>query len=79
MSGSHDPNPLTAEIPCDIPDSDGSVEIPASLINGFLAETCLEILLKCSRITRYNRDVQTINGKAAELFVGSARNLRLSV
>jgi hypothetical protein len=79
MAGSHDPNPLSAAILCDVPDSDGSVEIPANLINGFLAESCGEALMKCSRITRYTRDVQTINGKEVELFVGSARNLMLSV
>jgi hypothetical protein len=84
MLGSHDPNPLTVAIVCDAPDSDGRVEIPSSVIEGFLIKQCFDELMmmgfmKCSRITRYSRDVKTLNGKEIELFVGSARNLQISV
>ena len=34
-------------------------------------------MLKCSRITRYTRDLQLLGSKDVELFVGSARNLQL--
>ena len=76
ISGSHDPNPLTATIICDTPDSDGQITIPAGLITGFLNESCGMGKMKCSRITRYTRDVQTNNGKEIEFFVGSARNIQ---
>jgi hypothetical protein len=34
-------------------------------------------LQKCSRVTRYTRDRHLAGGKEVELFVGSARNLKV--
>ena len=76
ISGSHDPNPLTATIVCDIPDGEGSVPIPAGLIDEFLGESCESAMMKCSRIARCARDSKTYNGKSMEFFVGSAGNLQ---
>ncbi len=77
ISGSHDPNPPLTSIVCDVPDRDGSVEIPGSLITAYLNGSCIAKGMKCNRVTRYRRDVQTLNGKDVELFVGSARNLQI--
>lgn len=77
-AGSHDPNPLGGAIVCDVPDSDGQVEIASTLLDGLFYFTCNgQWLMKCSRITRYSRDLQKLGGKDIELFVGSARNLQL--
>ena len=79
MGGSHDPNPLAAAIVCDAPDSDGQLSIAHSLLEEFLRLSCRGTwMLKCSRITRYTRDLQSLGDKKVELFVGSARNLQLS-
>jgi hypothetical protein len=79
--GSHDPNPLVKALLCDAPDSDGQIVITASLVDQFLTNTCGDmagkVAQKCSRITRYTRDVKTPYGKEIELFVGSARNLNV--
>ncbi len=78
-AGSHDPNPLGGAIVCDVPDSDGQVEIAASLLDRLWFLGCKgSWMMKCSRITRYTRDLQTQGGKQVELFVGSARNLQIS-
>ena len=78
MGGSHDPNPLAAAIVCDAPDSAGQVDVAGSLLAELYRLSCNGgWLLKCSRITRYDRDLQTLGGKEVELFVGSARNLQL--
>jgi hypothetical protein len=77
-AGSHDPNPLGGAILCDVPDSDGDVEIAADLLDQLWYLGCNgSWMIKCSRITRYSRDLQTGPGKEVELFVGSARNLQL--
>ncbi len=79
MGGSHDPNPLAAAIVCDAPDGDGQVEIAGSLLDELYRLSCNGgWMLKCSRITRYSRDVQSMGGKDVELFVGSARNLQMA-
>jgi hypothetical protein len=78
MAGSHDPNPLSGAIVCDAPDADGQIQIAASLLDRLLYLGCDGAwMLKCSRITRYSRDLQRQAGKEVELFVGSARNLQL--
>lgn len=80
MGGSHDPNPLAAAILCDVPDGDGQVEVAGSLLDEFYRLSCDGLwLAKCSRITRYSRDLQDLGGREVELFVGSARNLQLLV
>jgi hypothetical protein len=77
-AGSHDPNPLGGAILCDVPDSDGEVEMAADLLDQLWYLGCNgSWMIKCSRITRYSRDLQTGPGKEVELFVGSARNLQL--
>ncbi len=76
--GSHDPNPLSAAIVCDAPDAQGQVEIPYALLAKAFHLSCDgQWLMKCSRITRYTRDVQPAGTQQVELFVGSARNLQL--
>jgi hypothetical protein len=78
MGGSHDPNPLAAAIICDVPDSDGKVEVAASLLQELRRLSCNgNWMMKCSRITRYTRDVKQMGTKQVELFVGSARNLQM--
>ena len=75
LSGPHDPTRPTAAILCDVPDSDGSVQIDAALVDGFINN--LVVVQKFSRITRYSRDVQTPFEKEIELFVGSVVELGL--
>ncbi len=77
-AGSHDPNPLGGAIVCDAPDSDGQVEVAYSLLQRLYYFSCNgQWLQKCSRITRYSRDVKLMGGQETELFVGSARNLQI--
>jgi len=79
MGGSHDPDPLAAAIVCDAPDGDGQVQIDGSLLDEFYRLSCNgEWMLKCSRITRYSRDVRPMGDRQVELFVGSARNLQMA-
>jgi hypothetical protein len=75
LSGPHDPTRPTAGILCDVPDSDGSVEIDAALVDGFINNHV--VVQKFSRITRYTRDVQTPFEKEVELIVGSVVELGL--
>ncbi len=75
LSGPHDPTRPTAAILCDVPDSDGSVEIDAALVDGFINNHV--VVQKFSRITRYTRDVQTPFEKEIELIVGSVVGLGL--
>jgi hypothetical protein len=75
LSGSHDPTRPTTGILCDAPDSDGSVEIGAELVDGFI--NAHVVVQKFSRITRYTRDVQTPFEKEIELIVGSVVELGL--
>jgi hypothetical protein len=75
LSGPHDPTRPTAAILCDAPDSDGSVQIGAELVDGFINSHV--VVQKFSRITRYTRDVQTPFQKEIELIVGSAVELGL--
>jgi len=75
LSGPHDPTRPTAAILCDAPDSDGSVQIDAALVDGFINN--LVVVQKFSRITRYSRDVQTPFSKEIELIVGSVVELGL--
>jgi hypothetical protein len=78
QAGSHDPNPLAATILCDVPDSDGQVSIDGSLFDKAHVLSCNgQWLQKCSRVTRYTRDRHLAGGKEVELFVGSARNLKV--
>lgn len=77
-AGSHDPNPLGGAILCDVPDGDGQVEVDYSLFQKLWYLGCDGAwMIKCSRITRYTRDVQPAGDKEVELFVGSARNLMM--
>ncbi len=77
-TGSHDPNPLSAAIVCDVPDSQGQVEIDYSLFQRLYYLSCDGVwMMKCSRITRYTRDVIPMGQQQVELFVGSARNLQV--
>jgi len=76
--GSHDPNPLAAAILCDVPDSQGQVEVDQGLLAQLQELACKgQWMQKCSRITRYSRHVKTIGGKEVELFVGSAHNIQM--
>jgi len=76
--GSHDPNPLGGAIVCDAPDADGQVEVAGSLLDRLIYLGCDGAwMMKCSRITRYSRDLQTDGHREVELFVGSARNLMM--
>jgi hypothetical protein len=76
--GSHDPNPLGGAIVCDAPDGDGQVAIAGSLLDRLIYLGCDGAwMMKCSRVTRYSRDLQSQGGEDVELFVGSARNLQL--
>jgi len=75
LSGPHDPTRPTAAILCDSPDSDGSVQIGAALVDGFINNHV--VVQKFSRITRYTRDVQTPFEKEIELIVGSVVELGL--
>jgi hypothetical protein len=75
LSGPHDPTRPTAGILCDAPDSDGSVEIAAELVDGFINNHV--VVQKFSRITRYTRDVKTPFEKEIELIVGSVKELGL--
>jgi hypothetical protein len=58
-----------------VPDSDGSVEIGAALVDGFI--NAHVVVQKFSRITRYTRDMQTPFEKEIELIVGSVVELGL--
>lgn len=76
--GSHDPNPLGGAIVCDAPDGEGQVTIAGSLLDRLVYLGCDGAwMMKCSRITRYSRDLQTDGHREVELFVGSARNLMM--
>lgn len=76
--GSHDPNPLSAAILCDASDSQGQIEIDYSLLQQLFHLSCDGMwMMKCSRITRYTRDIRPMGTSQIELFVGSARNLQL--
>jgi hypothetical protein len=77
--GSHDPNPLGGAIVCDLPDGDGQVEVDGALLDQLIHLSCDGAwMMKCSRITRYSRDVKSMGGQDVELFVGSARNLQIA-
>lgn len=77
-AGSHDPNPLGGAIICDVNDSDGQVDVDYSLLERLWYLGCDgQWMMKCSRITRYTRDVKTVGNQEIELFAGSARNLQL--
>ncbi len=76
--GSHDPNPLAAAILCDVPDSQGKIEVDQGLLKQLVTLACQgQWMQKCSRITRYSRNAMSVGGKEVELFVGSARNVQL--
>ncbi|MBN2494076.1 MAG: hypothetical protein JXR96_05760 [Deltaproteobacteria bacterium] len=75
LTGLHDPSLPSAGLMCDAPDGDGRVEIPASLVNGFLDRHF--VCQKFSRITRYTHDLQSPFGREIEFVVGSAHALEL--
>ena len=77
--GSHFPHLYFATILCEAPDEQGSIEIPAEVVDGFLDVVVGLGIRRYSRIVRTTGDVVTHDGKEVELYVGSARNLQLVV
>jgi hypothetical protein len=74
--GPHDPVRPMVAIVCDGADADGSIEIPASIVDGFLLTGGPP--QKDSFIIRYTRQTMATFGKEIEFLVGSARNLQLA-
>jgi hypothetical protein len=77
--GSHHPHLYFATILCEAPDEQGSIEIPAELVDGFLDVVVGLGIRRYSRIVRTTGDVVAHDGKEVELYVGSARNIQLVV
>jgi hypothetical protein len=82
LGGSHDPNPLTAAIVCDAPDSAGKIAISEELMEAFnrlsyMSEFTFSTFSKCHRITRYTRSTISTEELDFQFYVGSARNLAL--
>ena len=77
--GSHHPHLYFATILCEADDGQGSVEIPAEVVDGFLDVVVGLGIRRYSRIVRTTGDVVSHEGKEVELYVGSARNIQLVV
>lgn len=77
--GSHYPHLYFATILCEASDEQGSIEIPAEVVDGFLDVVVGLGIRRYSRIVRTTGDVVTHDGKEVELYVGSARNIQLEV
>jgi len=77
--GSHYPHLYFVTILCEAPDEQGSLEIPAEVVNGFLDVVVGLGIRRYSRIVRTTGDVATHAGKQVELYLGSAKNLQLVV
>jgi hypothetical protein len=77
--GSHFPHLYFATILCEADDGQGSIEIPAEVVDGFLDVVVGLGIRRYSRIVRTTGDVVTRDGKEVELYVGSARNIQLVV
>ena len=77
--GSHYPHLYFATILCEADDGQGSIEIPAEVVDGFLDVVVPLGIRRYSRIVRTTGDVVTHDGKEVELYVGSARNIQLVV
>lgn len=76
--GAHYSHIYYATILCDVPDSDGQVVIPATLVNRFFEIVSgFGGIRRSSHITRYSRSSQAPFGKEIELTVGSVRLLQL--
>jgi hypothetical protein len=77
--GSHYPHLYFATVLCEASDEQGSLEIPAEVVDGFLDVVVGLGIRRYSRIVRTTGDVVTHDGKDVELYVGSARNIQLVV
>lgn len=74
LGGLHDPAPPVG-IQCDVEDSAGELEIPATLVDGFRQRTL--VIQKPSYAMRYDRAVQAAGTGELELVVGSIRDVRV--
>jgi hypothetical protein len=74
-SGWHYPYAPQAAIRCDVPDADGQVVVPSTIVDGFLERGSL--FNRPSHALRYTRTLLPMQDGEVELTVGSAANLRL--
>jgi hypothetical protein len=77
--GSHHPHLYFATILCEAADGQGSIQVPAELVDGFLDVAVGLGIRRYSRIVRTTGEVVEREGKEVELYVGSARNIQLVV
>jgi hypothetical protein len=75
-TGIHRPRLPAAAIFCDVPDGDGEVIIPATLVDAFRTHAGLN--QQPCEIMRYTREVKTPFGNDVELTVGSVVDLQLN-
>ena len=75
-TGMHRPRLPAAAILCDVPDGDGMVTIPASIVDSFRAAAGVN--QQPCEIMRYNRSVQATPWGEVELTVGSIVGLQLN-
>jgi hypothetical protein len=75
LSGWHFPYAPNAALLCEGPDAQGNLEIPAVLVDGFLAHG--NLLNRPSLLMRFMRATLALGDGEIELVVGSVRNLQL--